>query len=151
MFGIIVVTHGEMATGTIDAAKMIYSQQESDHKPPIESVVLREGESPETLLDELEERIEKMKEGGAKGVLILADLFGSSTANAAMRIMLANANAKEKAEIAVVSGVNLPMLLEIIPVLDTSNSIEELAKLAAETGRKGIINFSDEIAKRKKK
>lgn len=151
MFGIIVVTHGEMAGSTIDAAKMIYGQPEDQHKPPIETVMLKEGESPETLLDELDDRIEKMREGGAKGVLILADLFGSSTANAGMRIMLANTDKEKTAEIAVVSGVNLPMLLEIIPALDTTKSIEELAKLAVDAGKKGIINLADEMAKRKKK
>jgi mannose/fructose-specific phosphotransferase system component IIA len=151
MFGIILVTHGEMATGIIDAVKMIYSQTEDRHRLPIEILELKEGESPETLLDELGDRIEKMKDGGIKGVLILADLFGSSTTNAGMRIMLANADAKKVARIAVVSGLNLPMLLELIPAADKSVSIEELAKLAVDVGRKGIINIADEIAKRKKK
>jgi mannose/fructose-specific phosphotransferase system component IIA len=151
MFGIIVVTHGEMATSTIDAAKMIYGQPEDQYKLSIETVVLKEGESPETLLDELDDRIEKMREDGAMGILILADLFGSSTANAGMRIMLANTDKEKTADIAVVSGVNLPMLLEIIPALDTTKSIEELAKLAVNAGKKGIINLADEMAKRKKK
>jgi mannose/fructose-specific phosphotransferase system component IIA len=151
MFGIIIVTHGDMAAGIIDAAKMIYGQPENRHKLPVEMVVLKEGQSPETLLDEIGNRIEKMNEGGVKGVLILADLFGSSTTNAGMRMMLANAGTETVAAIAVVSGVNLPMLLELIPALDKYNSIEDLANLAVEVGRKGIMNIADEIAKRKKK
>ena len=151
MFGIILVTHGEMAAGIMDAAKMIYGLPEDPKKPAVEIVELKEGESPETLIDKLEDRIEKMKDGGVKGVLIISDLFGSSTTNAGTRLMLANRNNKEVAHIAVVSGLNLPMLLELLLALDKSNSIEELANLAVEVGRKGIINIADEIAKRRKK
>jgi mannose/fructose-specific phosphotransferase system component IIA len=150
MFGIILVTHGDMASGIIDAAMMIYGQPEDRNKTRIEVVALKEGESPQMLLDELSERIEKLKNGGVAGVLILADLFGSSTTTAGTRILLAKPGKQKAVPIAVVSGLNLPMLLELMPALDKSASIEEVAKLAVEAGRKGIINMADEIADRKR-
>jgi mannose/fructose-specific phosphotransferase system component IIA len=151
MLGIILVTHGEMAEGIMDAAKIIYGQPEDMQEIPIEIVELKEGESPETLISALEDRIEKMKAKGIKGALIISDLFGSSTTNAGTRLMLANKKDKEVASIAVVSGLNLPMLLELIPASKRSNSAEELASLAVEVGRRGITSVADELAKRRKK
>jgi mannose/fructose-specific phosphotransferase system component IIA len=154
MFGILVVTHGQMAEGVIDAARLIIGEDEEDRSMnSIQPIILEEGESPETLMEELNNRIEQMAQKGINGVLILTDLFGSSTTNAAVKAMLANKSEKvsKGLEIAVVSGLNLPMVLDLIPALRSDSSIDELTKLAIETGRKSILDVADELAKRKKK
>jgi len=153
MFGILVVTHGEMASGIIDAMRMIFGQPEDKETGIVEPVVLKEGESPETLLAEINGRIEQMKAHGAKGVLILTDLFGSTTTNAGLNAMLTEKGTKkvQKNGVAVVSGINLPMLLELIPALKSCKSVEELAKLAVDVGKRSIMNVAEEMAKRKKK
>jgi mannose/fructose-specific phosphotransferase system component IIA len=154
MFGILIVTHGEMANGMMDAVTMILGQPEDRDTRIVEPVVLKEGESPETLAEEIDDRIQRMRRAGANGVLILTDLFGSSTTNAGVNSLLGKKSLEkttQKNEIAVVSGVNLPMLLEVIPALDACETIDELAKLAVDSGRKNILNAVDELAKRKKK
>jgi mannose/fructose-specific phosphotransferase system component IIA len=153
MFGILIVTHGQMAEGVIDAAKLIIGESEDSAMNIIQPIILKEGESPETLMDELNKKIEQMAQNGINGVLILADLFGSSTTNAGVKAMLSNESKKVRKgfEIAVVSGLNLPMVLELIPALRSDSSIEELTKLAVETGRKNILDVADELTKRKKK
>jgi mannose/fructose-specific phosphotransferase system component IIA len=153
MFGILIVTHGEMANGIMDAVRMILGEPEEKDAPIVEPIVLKEGESPETLIDKINKRIEKMAQNGINGVLILTDLFGSSTTNAGVKAMLSNRHQKVSKgfEIALVSGLNLPMVLELIPALASYSSIGELTKLAVDTGRKGIINISDELVKKKKK
>jgi mannose/fructose-specific phosphotransferase system component IIA len=154
MFGILIVTHGEMANGMMDAVKMILGKPEEKDTRIVKPVVLKEGESPETLAEEIDDTIQRMRRGGAKGVLILTDLFGSSTTNAGVNSMLVKKGIEkttEKNEIAVVSGVNLPMLLEVIPALSTCETIDELARLAVDSGRKNILNAADEIVRRKKK
>jgi PTS system mannose-specific IIA component len=154
MFGILIVTHGQMANGITDAARMILGEPEDKDTHIVESVVLKEGESPEALTDDINDKILRIMRSGAKGVLILTDLYGSSTTNAGVKTMLGKKDAEktsQRSEIAVVSGINLPMLLELIPALRSSKSIDDLAKLAVDSGRKNIINVEDELAKRKKK
>jgi mannose/fructose-specific phosphotransferase system component IIA len=153
MFGILVVTHGEMATGLIDAMRMIFGQPEDKDAGAIEPVVLREGESPETLLKEIGTRIAQMKAQGVKGVLILTDLFGSTTTNAGLNVMLTKKGGKKdkKNEVAIVSGINLPMLLELVPALKSCKSVEELAEMAVNVGKRSIMNVAEEMVKRKKK
>jgi mannose/fructose-specific phosphotransferase system component IIA len=153
MFGILVVTHGEMANGLIDAMRMIFGQPEDKDAGTIEPVVLREGESPETLLKEINTKIMQMKTYGVKGVLILTDLFGSTTTNAGLDVMLTKKGSKKdrKNEVAIVSGINLPMLLELVPALRSCKSVEELADMAVNVGRKSIMNVAEEMVKRKKK
>jgi PTS system mannose-specific IIA component len=153
MFGILVVTHGEMASGIIDATKMIIGEDEEKNANRIQLVTLKEGESPQTLHDEIEKRIKQMAESGIHGVLILTDLFGSSTTNAGVNVMLSNRSEglRKGFEISVVSGLNLPMVLELIPALKENSSIKELTKIAVDTGRKSILDVADELAKRKRK
>jgi mannose/fructose-specific phosphotransferase system component IIA len=152
MFGILIVTHGQMAEGVIDALKMIMGENEWPAADSIQPVILKEGESPETLIDEIDKRIRKMRESSIRGALILTDLYGSSTTNAAVKKMLSSRSDKSSREfgIAVVSGLNLPMVLELVPALKDAESIEELTNLAVNTGRKGIVNLTDELNKRKK-
>jgi len=57
--------------------------------------------------------------------LILTDLFRPMTTNAGMNALLA-----KKGGVAVVSGVNLPKLLELIPALKACKSVDESTKLA---------------------
>jgi len=153
MFGILVVTHGVMANGIIDAMRMIFGQPEDKDTGLIEPVVLKEGESPETLLSEINRKIGQMKAHGIKGVLILTDLFGSTTTNAGLNVMLTKKGTKkgQKNGVAIVTGVNLPMLLELIPALKSCKSVDELAKLAVDVGKKSIMNVAEEMARRKKK
>ena len=146
------VTHGEMANGVMGAIRIIVGEDEEKERLHIQKVILGEGESPETLVIEITQRVEQMAQKGFGGVLILTDLYGSSTTNAGVKTMLSeNAKVNEKFQIAVVTGFNLPMVLELIPVLNDAESIKELTKLAVETGMKSIINVSDELMKRKKK
>jgi mannose/fructose-specific phosphotransferase system component IIA len=152
MFGMLIVTHGEMANGVIDAARLIIGEDEDHDSQSIQPVILEEGQSPETLLEEINKRIEQMARNGINGVLILTDLFGSSTTNAGVKAMLSKIGEKVSRgfKIAVVSGLNLPMVLELVPALKSYASIDELIKLAVDTGRKSIMNVADELAKRKK-
>lgn len=154
MFGVLIVTHGEMANGLMDAVTMILGEPEGKDSHMLELVGLKEGESPETLADEVNDKIQRMILGGATGVIVLTDLFGSSTANAGVNSMLhrkSNDKETQKNDIAVVSGVNLPMLLEVIPGSKTCQTIDELTNLAVDSGKRNIISAADEIIKRKKK
>lgn len=125
MINFIIVSHGEMANGVFNAVRLIIGQHTG-----IEIISLKDNDS----IDELQTRIEtaiKKLEQSCDGILVFVDLFAASPFNAAAR-----ASAKHK-HVEVISGLNLPMLLETI-LQREALTLSEAAKLAKESGQNGI-------------
>lgn len=101
MLGIIVGTHGHLAEELVKTCAMICGEPEN-----LKTVTLVPGEGPEDLIAKYNKAIEEMDT--TNGVIILNDLFGGSPYNAACRIAIND----EKCGI--VTGVSLPMLIEVI-------------------------------------
>lgn len=115
----VVVGHGEMARGLVDAVRKISGIEEGVLIP-----VSNEGKSPQALLEELEEI------AGAGGLILFTDLTSGSCALAARRCSGGGRH------LAVVSGVNLPILLDF--VFHRQLPVEELLARLPETGQKAI-------------
>jgi len=97
----------------------------------VDFVSLKEGDS----IDELKERIlsaVKMLDDGS-GVLVFVDMFGASPSNAAAYLLNEN--------VEVITGVNLPMLLEIVSFRESS-SLQELSANAMTAGVESIKNLT---------
>ena len=126
MVGMLIVTHGRLGEGLLDAMQMIAGPQEK-----VDFVSLKEGDS----IDELKERIlsaVKMLDDGS-GVLVFVDMFGASPSNAAAYLLNEN--------VEVITGVNLPMLLEIVSFRESS-SLQELSPNAMTAGVESIKNLT---------
>ena len=134
MVGVLVVAHGEMAAGLLDAARMIVGEQEA-----LLGLSLQEMEDVEGLMAKVEEALSQVD--GGEGVLVMVDLPGASPFNASARI------AMQREGIEVVTGVNLPMLAELL-VSREGRSLAELVNIAKEAGTSGIRTLS-EILNRK--
>ncbi|MGY9015418.1 MAG: PTS sugar transporter subunit IIA, partial [Rhodospirillales bacterium] len=83
---------------------------------------------------EILESITKTDDGG--GVILLTDMFGGTPSNLAISVM-------DKANVEVIAGVNLPMLIKLASVR-TNNSIDEAAQAAQDAGRK-YINIASQL------
>lgn len=129
-----IVCHGEMAEGMLDAARMIVGKQDG-----IVAVNLREEDSVESLMDRIAAAIEEVDHGD--GVLILVDVFGASPFNASARL------AVQRDQIEVISGVSLPMLLELA-VQREGQSLTKLVEVAREAGMSGIRTLSETLDKK---
>jgi len=123
-----------MASGLLDAARMIVGDQEA-----LLALSLQEMEDVEGLMAKVEEAISQVDTG--EGVLVLVDLPGASPFNASARI------AMQREGIEVVTGVNLPMLAELLVMRDGS-SLEGCVDIAKEAGISGVRTLS-EILKKK--
>jgi len=135
---IIIISHGKFCEELLKSAELIVGKQEF-----IETVPLLEGESPETFFDEVKKKIEEFRDKGYQEILVLSDLFGGSTSNTVTRITLDK-------NIEVVTGVNMPMLLEVIINRDSAD-LNELTKIAEESGKEGIVNVKKKIEEFMKK
>ena len=133
MIGMVLVTHGRLAEEFVDALVHIVGPQEQ-----IAVVCI----GPE---DDVESRREDILNAtaevdGGKGVVVLTDMFGGTPSNLAISIM-------EQAEIEVVAGVNLPMLIKLATVRETE-SLSDAVASAQEAGRKYINVASNLLADR---
>ena len=133
MIALIIGTHGEFSRELIESSKMIFGEQEN-----ISYITFKPGEGPEELTLKYKNELSKLNT--KDGVLFLVDLFGGSPFNAASVMALGD----DKME--VVSGVNLPMLLEVFGSRSFSN-LEELVNVAVTVGKESIKSFKNGIEK----
>ena len=132
MISILIVSHGELAAGMLNALQMLTGEQER-----VAALGLLESEAPEDLVERVRESIDSMDDGD--GVLIAVDLFGATPFHASSRLFL-----ESDKQIEVITGVNLPMLAEII-VNREDASLEDLVKQAYQAGLSGIQTLPDSI------
>ena len=130
MFGIIVGTHGRFAEELLKSCEMICGEQKN-----VRAVTLVPGEGPDDVVEKYEAAIKELD--CAAGVLFLNDLFGGSPYNAACRLVIGNEN------YGIVTGVNLPMLIEMCSaqMMDDGSDIMALMEKAVEAGKNGTQTF----------
>ncbi len=138
MIGIMVVAHGALAEELINSVGMIMGRV-----PLLRGVGLGSDQG----LDDLEREIEKtwrgLEQGGAEQVLVLVDMFGGSCSNVAARMV----SEKEAKQAAVITGVNLPMVLEAAIDRDLY-PLEALVNKIVEAGRKSIVDVRAVMAEK---
>ncbi len=126
MIGIVIVTHGDFADGIKSAVKLIAGPQEQ-----FETVALREGDSIDGLKERIQAAITKTDTGS--GTLVFVDMLGASPSNAAAYLVT------DRVEI--VTGVNLPMILEILAVRGDMD-LTDVADMAMNAGKESIQSLS---------
>ena len=129
MIGIVLVTHGRLADELVSALEHVVGGQEK-----IATVCIGPEDDMEKRHAEILESITKTDDGG--GVILLTDMFGGTPSNLAISVM-------DKANVEVIAGVNLPMLIKLASVR-TNNSIDEAAQAAQDAGRK-YINIASQL------
>ena len=134
MFGIIVGTHGQFATGIVQSCEMIFGKREK-----LKAVTLMPGEGPDDVVARYEKAIEEL--GNPEKILFFNDLMGGSPYNAACRLVVANEN------YGIVAGVNLPALIAMSATQDAddgSMTIEDIMNQALAAVKDGAVISSYE-------
>ncbi|MDD7544723.1 mannose/fructose/sorbose PTS transporter subunit IIA [Actinobacillus porcinus] len=127
MTHIIVATHGKFSEEIVNSAAMVFGEDENTHV-----VTFLPGEGGDDLVAKYNAIIEKLPEN--EPVLFLVDLFGGSPYNAAARVAANRDNTD------IVTGISLPMLLEVLDAKDGAD-LEELAETAKEVGVMAVKSF----------
>lgn len=131
---VLLVGIGDVPQGLVDAAEQILGPL-SD----VEAECFAPTRLADRVYDRIRERADALDQGG--GVLIIADLCGSTLANAAYRL------AEQREDFEVLCGANLPMLMKLCSVDRRSLGALELGEALAETGRRGINLCSEQRCK----
>ena len=124
MISLIILAQEELGRGLLNAIEHVLGTRPTalDIQP------IDYHESQEALAQALTARIHKMDRGD--GVLILADIYGSSHTNAACRLLVPD-------RVELVSGVNLPMLVRVLNYRHLP--MHELVRKAQSGGTQGIV------------
>jgi PTS system mannose-specific IIA component len=128
IFGVVVVTHGQLATELVNAAEMIVGDL-----PRFAAVSIGWHDDADTAREAIGQAIARV--AGEAGVLLLTDMFGGTPSNLALTHL-----APDRCE--VITGVNLPMLIKLAG-LRTSSDLLAVARQMREHGRNAIWVASD--------
>lgn len=128
MTHIIVATHGKFSEEIVNSAAMVYGEDENCHV-----VTFLPGEGGEHLVEKYNAIIATLPEN--EPVLFLVDLFGGSPYNAAARVASERGDNTD-----IVTGISLPMLLEVLDAKDGA-TLPELVETAKEVGVAAVKSF----------
>jgi PTS system mannose-specific IIA component len=129
--GVVVVTHGQLATELVNAAEMIVGDL-----PHFAAVSIGWHDDVDHAREDIGRAIERVRgsAGDDAGVLVLSDMFGGTPANLAVTFV--------SPQVEVITGVNLPMLIKLArPQPDME--LQALAREMREHGRNAIWVASD--------
>ena len=132
MIGLILVTHGDLAQELASALEHVVGPQKF-----LETVCIGPEDEIENRRKEILRKTLKINQGN--GVILLTDMFGGTPSNLAISIM-------DKADVEVIAGVNLPMLIKLASVRKTKTLSEAIID-AQKAGRKYINVASQLLAK----
>lgn len=127
---VLIVSHGGLARELLASANAISGQQPDSRSAPIHALCIDWRADGAQTVALIEARIRELDREHGSGVLILTEMFGNTPCNSALR-------AAGVARAAVVTGVNLPMVLGLCcgaPDLE----LPDLADWAWSSGRRSI-------------
>jgi len=128
VIGVVVVTHGQLATELVNAAEMIVGDL-----PRFTAVSIGWHDEVNDAREDIAQAIDRV--GGDDGVLLLTDMFGGTPSNLAMTFL-------EKDRLEVITGVNLPMLIKLAGSRHSADLLQ-VARDMREHGRNAIWVASD--------
>ncbi len=128
MTGIVVIAHAPLASALGHCAEHVYSCEPDVARRAIRLLDVQPGEAVETLVERARALVREVD--GEQGVLVLTDAFGATPGNVATQLA-------EPGRVAVIAGVNLPMLLRA--VCYRAGSLSEVAAKAIIGGEQGIV------------
>ena len=128
MIGVVVVTHGHLATELVNAAEAIVGDL-----PTFTAVSIGWHEDVQDAREAIAAAIARVQ--GPEGVLIATDMFGGTPSNLGITFLEAN-------KVEVVTGVNLPMLIKAANLREEQN-LTEVARSLREHGKNAIWVASD--------
>ncbi len=127
MIGLVVVTHGRLAEEFRGVLEHIVGPQEQ-----MATICIGPDDEPEGRRDEILTLIREVDSGD--GTVLLTDMFGGTPSNLAISVL-------EEANVEVVAGVNLPMLIKLASIRGETKMADAVNE-ALEAGRKYITAAS---------
>ena len=135
MIGIVIVAHFGLAEKFLEAAEKIVGKR-PEH---IVTVSIDPGKDVKEISQEIVKAIKKVE--GKDGVLILTDMFGGTPCNMSLAFL-------KEGKIEVLTGLNLPMLIEVLDVKNNGKPLNDVAQSLQALGQRNICLASEILNKK---
>lgn len=134
MKNIILVTHGEFATGIVTSLELVYGKSEN-----LETVTIHSSETLKEIIKNIQDKITGFNNN--LPTVIITDIAGGSTTQAALEILSSNENTY------LLTGLSLGLLLEVV-LADMTDSDEENKEILREIieNTRQTINFVNDLS-----
>lgn len=133
MIGMVLVTHGNLASEFLAALEHVVGKQQK-----VATVCIGADDDMEQRRREILDHVKEVDSGD--GVVLLTDMFGGTPSNLAISVL-------DRANVEVIAGINLPMLIKLAS-LRNGHSLSAAVTAAADAGRKYINVASQLLAAR---
>lgn len=133
MVGIVIAAHGNLSEGFKSAANVIFGVTDN-----METVNLLLGDDVQELGKKIGDAVAKVDQGD--GVLVLTDLTNASPYNQSL-LMTDALEDEKKCGIYVMSGLNLPMVLEAINHQIIGTNIHDIPDNLVFQGKTGVTSW----------
>lgn len=134
MKNIVLVTHGEFATGIVTSLELVYGKSEN-----LETVTIHSSETLKEIIKNIQDKITGFNDN--LPTVIITDIAGGSTTQAALEILSSNENTY------LLTGLSLGLLLEVV-LADMTDSDEENKEILREIieNTRQTINFVNDLS-----
>ena len=134
MKNIVLVTHGEFATGIVTSLELVYGKSEN-----LETITIHSSETLKEIIKNIQDKITGFNNN--LPTVIITDIAGGSTTQAALEILSSNENTY------LLTGLSLGLLLEVV-LADMTDSDEENKEILREIieNTRQTINFVNDLS-----
>lgn len=130
MIGLVIVTHGGLATEFRSALEHVVGPQQA-----LETIAIGPDDDADARRSEILDAARRVEAG--QGVIILTDMFGGTPSNLAISVM-------DEVRAEVIAGINLPILVKLASIRGEI-ALTEAVIMARDAGRKYIKVASQEL------
>lgn len=131
MTGILLIAHAPLASALVHCVEHVYSCEPALARADVRALDVEPGADMDALLARAQALLEEIRGDG--GVLVLTDAFGATPGNLATRL-------NDPGRVAVIAGVNLPMLLRA--VCYRSGDLGQVVEKALAGGQQGMLQVA---------
>ncbi len=122
---VLIIGHGDLPVAFINSAQMLMGEREG-----LYPLCLYEGDGLENFIQKTGELVASFDE--ATPLLVFVDLQGGTPWNSVLGV--------NDPRVRLVTGLNLPMLLEVLNLRDNCADADQLAACALETARLSVVS-----------
>ena len=126
--GLLLMSHGDFAKAALESVQLIVGEQEN-----VETMSVFVVDQVENLRQEMIDKVNKLDT--SKGLLVFTDIIGGTPTNLASSLLV-NDN------VSICSGLNLPVLLEVL--MDRNRSLDEIKETIQNAHTTGLTIRSKE-------
>lgn len=129
---IIIATHGAAAQPLLDTTQMIVGHQEN-----VCAISFFPGENVDSLVTKFEQAVQHMDL--RDGLMFLVDIYAGSPFNAASLLAIKKENWD------VVTGVNVPMLVNVFLEREGTEDFDQLIEISKDMAREGVKSLKQSL------